>query len=125
MRNEQRQRRRRHAIDPARMSDRARTMRLHFLFHFVRQTGQRRVIEIVRQRETFVAPIGRDISGLAREIDVVLGIDLDLLCDVRRERAEARPNAREIRDRDIRIRQQLERAAALAVLVESSFPVGQ
>ena len=118
MRDQQRQRRRRHAIDAAGVADGARPMRLQFLFGFVRQSRQRRVIEIVRQCETFIAPIRRDIRRLARQIDIVLGIDLDLLGDFRRELAEARPDFREIRDRDIRIRQQFKRRAPLAVFVE-------
>ena len=82
MRDQQRQRRRRHAIDAARMSDGARPMRLQFLFRFVRQSRQRSVIEIVRQREAFVAPIGGNVRRLARKIDIVLGVDLDLLGDL-------------------------------------------
>ena len=80
--------------------------------------AKRRIIEIVRQRKTFIAPIRRDVRGLARQIDVVLRVDLDLLGDFFVELAEARPDFREIRNRNVRIRQQLERRAALAVFVE-------
>ena len=65
------------------------------LSDFVGKSAQRCVIEIVRQRETFIAPIARNIRRLAREIDVVLGIDFDLLGNFRRQLAEARPDLRE------------------------------
>ena len=103
MRDQQRQRRRSDAIDAARMPDRARTMRLQFLFHLVRQSRQRRVVEVFRQFKTFVAPIGRDVGGLPRKIDIVLGVDLDLLGDLWREFAEARPDLRKIGNRHVRI----------------------
>ena len=89
MRNQQSERRRRHAIDHGGMRDRARTMRDEFLFRFIRQAGQRCVVEFIRQFETFVAPIGGNVRRLAREIDVVLGVDLDLLGDLRRSLAQS------------------------------------
>jgi hypothetical protein len=118
MRHQQSQRRRRHAIDLAGMADGARLIRRQLLLDLVGQTFQRRIIEIVRQREALVAAIGGDIGGLAREIDVVFGVDLDLRDDLWLKCSELRPDFRKIGDSDIRIGQQLEGAAALAVLIE-------
>ena len=75
-------------------------LRDQLLPDLVRQARQRRVIEVVRQREAFVAPIRRDVGGLAREIDLVFGVDLDLLGDLRR--ATRRSAARSARDRPCR-----------------------
>jgi hypothetical protein len=116
--NKQCQRRRGNSIDPTRVANRARTMHLQFLFHLVRQSRQRRVVEIVGQLKTFVSTVRCNVRGLAGKIDVVFRINLDLLCDVWRELAEARPNFREVRNRYMWIRQQLERGAALPVFVE-------
>jgi hypothetical protein len=59
----------------------------------------------------------RDVGGLAGQIDLVLGVDLELLGDLRRDSPSA-ARSREIGDRDIGVRQQLESAAPLPVLVE-------
>ncbi|MDB6164865.1 MAG: hypothetical protein JWQ83_5, partial [Lacunisphaera sp.] len=111
-------RRRRHAVDARGVADGARLMRDEFLLGLVRQPRQRRIIEVFRQREAFIAAIRFDIAVLPRQIDVVLGIDLDLLGDLGRERAELRPDLRQRLDRDLRIRQQLEGRTAVAVFVE-------
>ena len=78
------------------MSDRARPMRLQFLFYLVRQSGKRRVVEVFRQFEILVAPICRDVSGLTRKINIILRVDLKLLADLRRELTKARPDFCEI-----------------------------
>ena len=80
---------------------------------------QLRVVEAVRQFEAFIPAIGRDIGGLAREVDLVFGVDFKLLGDLRLELAEAGPNPLEFGDADMGMRQQFESTAPLAVLVES------
>ena len=61
---------------------------MQLLFRFVGEAGQRCVVEVVRQFETFVAPKGSDVRRLALEIDRVFGVDLDLLGDLRRHSRE-------------------------------------
>ena len=118
VRDQQRQRRRCDAINTARVSDRARTMHLQFLFHLIRQSRQRRVVEIIGQLKTFIAPIRRDICRLTRKIDIILRVDLDLLGKFLVEFTKARPDVHEIGDRHIRIRQQLECCTTLSVFVQ-------
>ncbi len=98
MRDQECQRGWRNAINAACMPDRARPMRLQFLFHFVRQAWERRIIKIIRQRETFIAPVSRDVGRLTRKIDIVLRIDFDLLGDLRSKLTKAWPDLREIGD---------------------------
>src|SRR5262245_14011388 len=100
------------------MSNRAWPVRLELLFDLIRQTRQRRVVEIIRQLKTFIAPIGCDVSRLTRKINVILGIDLDLLGDLGCELAKARPDLRKIGDRHAWIGQQFESRATLSVPVE-------
>ena len=57
----------------------------------------RRVIEIVRQLEAFVAAEGGDIGGLPRQIDVVFGVDLELLGDLRRRIRQAAARSARVR----------------------------
>ena len=64
--------------------------------------GSARIIDIVGENEAFVASIGFDVSSLATQIDVVLGVDFELLGDLGVELAEARPNPS--RDRLFRYR---------------------
>src|SRR3974390_708249 len=103
MSNQQGQRRRCYSIDATGMADGAGPMRLKFLFRFVRQAGQRCVVKIFWQHDALVAAIRRDIGGLAREIYMVFGVDLDLFSNFAVEFAEARPDSCEISDRDMRI----------------------
>ena len=66
-----------------------------FCARLVGEAGHRRIVEVVRQREGFVAAIGGDVGRLAREIDVVFRVGLELLGDRRRRgrRAAARSGA--------------------------------
>ena len=77
------------------------------------------IVEIVGQHQALVAPERRDVLRLAVEIDRVLGVDLELGRDRRRElgRTAARSASARPRPR-LGIGQQLERGAALAVAVE-------
>ncbi len=114
----QRQRRRRHAVDFRRVADGARALRGKFLFHFVGQSRQRCVVDLIRQQKIFIATISGDVGRLAREIDVVLRIDFDLLGDVWRELGKARPDFCRSRNRNVRMRQQFKRAATLSIFVQ-------
>src|SRR5689334_14002698 len=71
MSNEKRERRWRHAVDAAGLADRARFDGGEFLARFVRETFDARIIDLIGQFETLVAPEGGDVGGLAREINVV------------------------------------------------------
>ena len=75
---------RRHAVDAAGLADGARPSRLQLLPDFVGKPGQCGVIESRQELEALVAAIGRDIGGLALEIDGVFGVDLELLGDLGR-----------------------------------------
>ena len=77
-----------------------------------------RIVEIFRQLQAFVAPVGRDIGGLAVEIDRVLGVDLDLPRNRFGDFGELRPDPDGVRHADVRIGQEVHRAAPLAVLVQ-------
>ena len=104
MGHKQRERRRRDAVDAARLPDCARSVRLQFLLHFIGEPRQRRVVELIRQLKTFVAPIRCNVRRLTRKIDIVFRINLDLLGDLRCELAKARPDFCELCDRHARIR---------------------
>ncbi len=95
MSHEQRQRRRRDAVDSAGLADGPRPVGLQLMADLVRKPGQHRIIEIVGQNEAFVAPIGFHIGGLPAQIDVVFCVDLELLGDLGLEFA----NSGQIRDR--------------------------
>jgi len=118
MRDQQRQRGRRHAVDPPRLPDRSRPDGLQLLAHFHGERRHRRIVEIVPQLYAFVAPVGRHVGGLAIEINRVLGIDLDLLRDVFRYPRELRPNPDCVRHSDVRVRQHIDRAAPLPVFLQ-------
>src|SRR5262245_63469249 len=118
MRNDKRESRRGDAIDTRGLADGARTRGVELLPNFDGEPGQLRIIPFLRQFEAFVPSIGGDVSGLARQIDVVLRIDLDLLRDFRWQVAEPRPDLCKVRDPDVRIREQLEGTAPLAILIE-------
>src|SRR3974377_1559885 len=79
MRDQERQRGRRDAIDAGRMADRARLLRDELLLHLVGKARQRRIIEIIWQGKTLVPAIGRDVGRLTGEIDLVFGVALALV----------------------------------------------
>ena len=119
MRDQERQRRGRDAIEARSLPNAAGPAGLQLVAGLVGEAPQLRIVQAVRQLEAFIPAIGCDIRRLAREIDIVLGVDFELLGDVRREIAKAGPNPGEFGHTDMRMRQQLESAAPLAVLVES------
>ena len=80
--------------------------------------GSARIVDIVGEDEAFVAAIRFHVGRLAAEIDLVFGVDFELLGDLRVELGEARPDPRQVADADIRIGQKLEGRAALAVLAQ-------
>ena len=92
MGDQQRQRGRGHAVDPAGLANGSGPNRFQLLPHFHRKRSHLAVVEAFGQLQPFVAPIGRDVGGLAVEIDRVFGVDLDLLRDRRSDlrRAAAR-----------------------------------
>src|SRR5690349_18889337 len=115
MRCQEGQRGRRHALDTARLADGAGAMQLQLLTHLVGEARQAGIIEVFAEHETLVAAIGLHVGSLAAEIDVVLGIDLELSGDFGIELPEGRPDPRQIAEVDFRIRQDFESRAALPV----------
>src|SRR5262249_25641933 len=106
-------------VNATSLSDGARPDGGELLTYLVREALDQRIVDLVGQCETLVAAECGDVGGLPGEIDVVLGVDLQLLKDLRRERVEARPDALQHIDPDGREREELERAAALTVAVQS------
>ena len=86
--------------------------------NFSREPAYLGIVQPLGQFQTLIAPIGRNIRGLAREVDVVFRVDLNLLCDFRWQIAKLGPDRREFCRPDVGVRQQLEGAAPLAILVE-------
>src|ERR1700675_1708936 len=60
MRDQERQRRRRDAIDAAGMANGARPIRLQLVADLIGQSRQRRIVEIIGQSDAFIAAIGFD-----------------------------------------------------------------
>ena len=89
---------------------------LELLAGFVRKPVQRGVIEVVRQFDRLVAAVRRNVGGLPIKIDRVLGVDFELFGDFGVKGQKLGPNPRQIGHFKGRIRQQLERGPALAVL---------
>ena len=118
MRDQEGQRRRRDAVDPAGLADGARAVRVQLLPDLVREALHAGVVEIVRQLEAFVPAVRLDVGGLPVEIDRIFGVDFELLGDLRREFARARGQIRATSASQVRIGQQLERRPPLAVVVE-------
>src|SRR5580692_2727763 len=118
MRDQKRQRCRRDAVDAAGVADGARPVHFQLVSDFVGQSRQRRIVQIVWQSDAFIAAIGLHVGGLTAEIDLVFGVDLELLGDLGRQFCEVRPDPRDIADADVRIGQQLERRTALTVLAQ-------
>src|SRR5215470_6647805 len=116
--DQQRQRRRRHAVDAAGLADRARPDRGELLARLVGQPPDARVVDVIRQLKTLVTPEGGDVGGLPAEIDIVLGVDLQLLEDLRRKVIQPRPDPAYVVDPNGRERKQLERSTALTISVE-------
>src|ERR1700722_19138134 len=81
MRDQERQLCRRDAIDAAGVADGARPVHFQLVADLVGQSRQRRIVEIVRQSDAFIAAIGLDVGGLAAEINRVFRIDFELLGD--------------------------------------------
>ena len=62
IRDQQRQRGRRDAINAARLADRARTMELQLLPNFVRKSRHHSVVDVLAEDEAFIAAIRLDIG---------------------------------------------------------------
>ena len=81
--DQQRECRRRNAIDPAGLANGPRPVRGKLLPDLVGEPRQRREAQIVGQLKSVVAAIGGDVGGLPVEVDRVFGIDLELFGDLR------------------------------------------
>ena len=97
------------------MPDGSRPVGLQLVADFVGKPRQGLVVDVVAKRERLVAAIGLHVGCLPVEIDRVLGINLELLGDLGIEFTEARPDARDVGNADIRIGQKIEGRAALAI----------
>ena len=70
------------ARDARRLSDRRRPDLREFLPHFIRQSGDGGVVEVLRQPGFLVAPLARDFFFLAFDVTGVFGGDLELRADL-------------------------------------------
>src|SRR5262245_10659475 len=61
---------RRDAIHAGGMADRAGARGIELLPNFSGEPGQLRIVEPLRQFQAFVPPIGSDVGGLPRQIDL-------------------------------------------------------
>ena len=68
---------RRQAVEPARLPHRARSRRLQLRAGLVGKPGHVGVVDI-GQDQPLVATEGIDVGGLALEIDIVFGVDLEM-----------------------------------------------
>ena len=83
-----------------------------------RQAADRAVVEVRREQQRLVAPERGDVPFLAFEVTRIAGVDLELLGDFRRQRAELGPNRGQTRQVDPGIGQQLRSIAGNTVLVD-------
>jgi hypothetical protein len=102
--DEKRERRWRDAIHACGLANGAGTRGAKPLANFNREPAYLRIVQPWRQFQTLIAPIGRNVRSLAREIDVVFRVDLELLCNFRRQIAELGPDRRELCRPDVGVR---------------------
>src|SRR5262245_11144973 len=107
-----------HAVDPAGLADGLGPYGGQLLARLIRMPLDRRIVEPRRKDQTLVPPEGRNVGGLAIQIDVILGIDLELLKDPVGKVAKARPDPPNRIDPDRWEGQELEGAATLAIPIE-------
>src|SRR5262245_939099 len=119
MRHEQRQRRRGDAVHARGLADSGRARGRKLLADLVGQPRELRIVEALGQLQAFVAAIRGDIRGLAGQVDLVFGIDLELRGNLCRQIGKLRPDPPKLSDPDIRVREQLESAAPAPVAIES------
>src|SRR6476620_3431632 len=84
----------------------------------MRETGDFRVVEIIREQETLIPPVGCDVGRLPIEIDRVFGVDFELLGNSGRELKKFWPYPGHVGDADVRVRQELKSRSALTIAVE-------
>jgi hypothetical protein len=87
---QQRDGRRRDALDARGLAEGFRPVLVELLLHFDREAAHRAVVEVVRQRRVFLLAALGDLLGLAVDVALVLGLDLELLDGLRVGRS-ARP----------------------------------
>ena len=83
---------RRDAVKAGGLADGPRPHGSELLPDLVGEPAQLRIVQALRQLQALVPPIGRDVGRLAREIDLVLRVDLELPGDLRRELTKAWPD---------------------------------
>src|SRR5262249_42657763 len=88
VRGQERQGRRRDAVDAARLANGSGPNRIQLLAHFHRQPSHRRVVEAILQLETFVPSVRGNVGSLAVQVDRIFGIDLELLANPGIKRGE-------------------------------------
>jgi hypothetical protein len=92
MSDQQGERRRSYPLDFPGMTDGPGPVGAQLVPGLVGQADNCRIIQIIWQRESFVTPISGDIGSLTLQVDVVFGVDLELLGHFRRQRPEPRPD---------------------------------
>src|SRR6266404_9472935 len=108
---------RRQAIEPPRLPHRARTRSFKLCTSLVGKSGHHAVVDIADD-QPLIASEGIDIGGLTLEIDVVFGFDLEMNRDRWLNGRQFGPDATYLRPADLRIGEQFEGRAAMAILVE-------
>src|SRR5580700_7782540 len=78
----------RHAVDAARLTDRARPHGFELLPDLGRQTAELRIVDSFRKLESLIAAERNNVGRLPVEIDRVFGIDLQLRRDLGRQGVE-------------------------------------
>jgi hypothetical protein len=107
-----------HAIDPAGLANGLWPDGGKLLPSLVRKPLDPCIVETFWKCETLVPPEGRDVGGLAAQVDMILGVNLELLKDLDWEVAEARPDPPNCIDPDGGKGQELEGAATLAIPIQ-------
>ena len=69
---------------------------LQLVADLIRKPWQRAIVEVIVENEALIAAIGFHIRSLAAQIDLVLGVDFELLGDLGRKVSEFRPDPRQI-----------------------------
>ena len=95
------------------MPDGARPRRRQLLPRLIGKSRHRRVVDGLGYHKRFIAPKCFNVRGLAFKINRVFGIGFELSRYSIRNFEELRPDASDLGEANVRIRQQIEGAAAV------------
>ena len=112
MGGDQRQRRGRDALDAPGLAEARGADGEELLLHLVREARQPLVVEVGGQQRQIVAAVAGDVLGLAIEINRVFRVGLEPAHKMSGNLGKLRPDARKNRERELRLRRELEGRAA-------------